>query len=218
MAIERPNGTQKWIAELLTADLDTLTKNGTNTKTYQLSKVLFKQIDVMGTHSQILVLEQPEIPDWNPALTLKGLTVATPLGDPSNLGALIRSADAFGIENLILLQESANPFLPKSVKASAGSVLRMNFHRGPSVKDFSQAKISDLIGLDMKGISLKDFQWPESGILLLGEEGLGLPKASLMKVIQIPTKNVESLNATVAASIALYDFYSKNHKKFKDRE
>ena len=199
----------KIVAELLGEGLKPQTSG---LKTFKLSKDLFAQLDVLGTHAPILVLEQPEIQEWTIDMSLSGLTVATPLGDPRNLGALVRSCEAFGIKKMILLQESANPFLPKSVKASAGSVCRMSFHRGPDLKEFSNHRISNLMGLDMKGLALRDFQWPKNGILLLGEEGPGLPKNSNMKTISIPTESVESLNATIAASIALYDYHSKIKK------
>lgn len=199
----------KLTAEILMDGMTATTSEKLGSKIFKLSKELFNQIDVLGTHSPILVLEQPVLSEWTLAESIKELTVATPLGDPGNLGALVRSAEAFGIKNMILLQESANPFLPKSVKASAGSVCRMSFHKGPRLQDFVQLKIANLMGLDMKGLSLKEFQWPQDGVLLVGEEGSGLPKNPNMKTLSIPTEKVDSLNATVAASIALYDYYSK---------
>lgn len=214
--LERSPLNPKFIAEILTEDLPSLTFDRPNSQVFKLSKSLFKQIDVLGTHWPILVLEQPQIPEWNSTSLFPDLLVATPLGDPSNLGALIRSAEAFGIKDMILLKESAHPFLPKAVKASAGSVLRMHFHRGPNLQDFSLTQGSNLIGLDMNGTALQKFQWPTKGILLLGEEGPGLPKSKTMKTIRIPTEKVESLNATVAASIALYDFYLKS-KQIQNR-
>lgn len=177
-------------------------------KQVQLSKELFKLIDVMGTHSPILVLQQPELKNWNPEKSVAGLTLLTPLGDPSNLGALIRSAEAFSVAKVVLLRESANPFLPRSVKASAGSVSRITMEKGPSLHELENFP-GELIGLEMKGRSLAGFKWPEKSLLLIGEEGAGLPELSRLQRISIPTQKVESLNATVAASIALYDFSQK---------
>ena len=179
-------------------------------KHVQLSKDLFKLIDVMGTHSPILVLQQPELKVWNPEESSAGLTLLTPLGDPSNLGALIRSAEAFSVSKVVLLRESANPFLPKSVKASAGSVCRIQMEKGPSLQDLENIS-GELIGLEMKGRSLASFQWPEKSLLLVGEEGAGLPNLSRLQRISVPTQKVESLNATVAASIALYDYSQKRN-------
>ncbi len=168
-----------------------------------LSPSLFAQLDVLGTHFTILELEQPAIPTLTAedltTYTPSGIELAAPTGDPGNLGALIRSAEAFGIPKVILSKEAAHPFLPKAVKASAGSVLRVPLSKGPALKEFPPS----CIALDMQGTSINEFVWPKNGILIVGEEGPGLGDAKFTTTIRIPTKGVESLNAVVAASIAL---------------
>jgi tRNA G18 (ribose-2'-O)-methylase SpoU len=169
-----------------------------------LSAELFAELDVLGTRFNILVLEQPKIktladlPNYNP----QGIEVVIPIGDPGNLGALIRSCEAFAVQHVILTQEAAHPFLPKAVKASAGSVLRVALSRGPALADFP----ANCIALDMDGINIDDFTWPKSGLLVVGEEGPGIGgKSRFSKHVRIPTQGVESLNVVVAASIALAD-------------
>jgi len=169
----------------------------------RLSKSLFEEIDVLGTHSPILVLKQPEISEWKFEKKEKGLHLLLPIGDPSNLGAMVRSAEAFGVKNIILLKEASHPFLPKAVKASAGSITRVQLFRGPSIKDLSDPGI---FALDLNGKKLPEMKWPTSCYLLVGEEGAGIPVLSKLQRISIPTMKVESLNATVAASIALYHY------------
>ncbi|MDD3370436.1 MAG: RNA methyltransferase [Alphaproteobacteria bacterium] len=172
-------------------------------KPVELSAPLFDQIDILGTHFNILVLEQPGIPSLSEsdiaAYEPHGIEVATATGDPGNLGALIRSCEAFAIPRVILSKEAAHPFLPKSVKASAGSVLRIPMAKGPALADFP----ATCIALDPRGESIDTFAWPENGLLLLGEEGPGLEASRFETRIRIPTTGVESLNAVVAASIAL---------------
>ncbi len=178
-------------------------------KQIQFSTELFQTLDVMGTKFPLLAVRQPTIPLWNPQSLVSGLTLLTPLGDPANLGALIRSAEAFGVAKVVLLKESAHAFLPKSVKASAGSVTRVRLEKGPSIREL-EAFGGSYIGLEMRGRSLAGFTWPEESRLIIGEEGAGLPDFSKLQRISIPTQKVESLNATVAASIALYDYSQKN--------
>ncbi len=180
-------------------------------KAFSFSKALYAQLDVLGTKENILVLSQPEILEWKPSsssLSSAGLTVLLPLGDPGNLGAMLRSCEAFGASSVVLLSEAANPFLPKSVKASAGSVLRLPLFRGPSIQKLDQLDGKDLIVLDMKGTALSSFSWPKNPKLLVGEEGPGVPSSVLKNAskIRVETEGVESLNATVATSIALYAF------------
>jgi TrmH family RNA methyltransferase len=130
-----------------------------------------------------------------------GIEVVLPVGDPGNLGALLRSCEAFGVGRVILTKEAAHPFLPKAVKASAGSALRLPLLRGPALAEFPNS----CIALDANGNDIKDFIWPANGLLVVGEEGAGLgrKKSKFDFHLRIPTEGVESLNAVVAASIAL---------------
>lgn len=201
-------GDWKIHAEILTEGLTSLwpehDRDPRTPKRYFLAKELFKEVDVMGTHFNLLVLEAPtwETADLsNPA---QGLELVCPLGDPSNLGAIVRSAVAFDATALILTSESANPLHPKAVKASAGAVLRTKFLRGPSLKDYQAS--GESWALDMKGDSVGDLKWPDHFRLIVGEEGPGLPELPGVRRISVPTRGVESLNATVAASIALFDW------------
>jgi TrmH family RNA methyltransferase len=100
---------------------------------------------------------------------------------------------------VILSREAAHPFLPKSVKASAGSVLRVPLARGPALAEFPAASIA----LDLDGTPIDRFVWPPTGLLLLGEEGPGFGSSRFATRICIPTVGVESLNVVVAAGIAL---------------
>jgi TrmH family RNA methyltransferase len=129
------------------------------------------------------------------------------LGDPANLGALLRSAEALGASRVVLTRECASPYLPKSLKASANSAFRMRLALGPSLREF---KLNTAFGLDMDGEDLAKFKWPKDAYLVLGEEGQGLPELNLKK-LKIPMLgSVESLNATVAAAIALFTYRSGN--------
>jgi len=172
-------------------------------KQVELTPALFAQIDILGTHFNILVLEQPPIP----ALTAEdlknyapqGIELVVPIGDPGNLGALIRSCEAFRIPRVFLTREAAHPFLPKTVKASAGSVLRLPLAKGPQLSEFP----SHCIALDPSGTSIDEFIWPKADLLIVGEEGPGFGDNHFATRIRIPTSGVESLNVVVAASIAL---------------
>lgn len=193
------------VYEILTADLAPLQAD--NAKRVSLSPSLFDEIDVLGTHFNILVLQQlplptlslPELAAYQP----HGIEIVLPTGDPGNLGALIRSCEAFGVRRILLTKEAAHPFLPKTVKASAGSVLRVDMLQAPALAEFPR----NCIALDMHGENINDFVWPQNTLLVVGEEGAGLGNGNQMfeKLIRIPTQGVESLNAVVAASIALAD-------------
>lgn len=169
-------------------------------KVIELSTTLFEEINPVGVQDHLAVVQQPQIEAWN-GQTLHGLTLMTPLGDPNNLGALLRSAEAFGVNQVILLKEACHPFHPRSIKASAGSALRLKMYQGPALKDI---KIP-VTALDLKGESIYDYQFKKDETILVGEEGPGLPKLPHVNRVTIPTHGVESLNAVVATSIVLYE-------------
>ena len=160
----------KIISEILTAVHAPVAANA---EQIILSAALFAQLDVLGTHFNILVLEQPNIPVLSvediKTYAPTGIELVVPIGDPGNLGALIRSCEAFAVPRVILSREAAHPFLPKSVKASAGSVMRVSMARGPALAEFP----AQCIALDTKGVPVDEFVWPQNGLLVVGEEGPG---------------------------------------------
>lgn len=170
---------------------------------FKLSKGLFNELDTLGTHYNLLILEPREIDSFSKQKP-QGLEVIAPLGDPSNLGALVRSAVAFGASKVILTEESCNPYHPKAIKASAGALLKVALLKAGKLSDLLQD--DELFVLDMVGEDVASFKWPRDIRLAIGEEGPGFGEVKGLKRLSVPTKSVESLNATVAASIALYSY------------
>jgi TrmH family RNA methyltransferase len=184
-----------------------------------LASALFKELDVFGTRSPILVMMAPEIPKIDLTDKPQGLEIVCALQDPANLGALIRSAAAFGVSQVILLKECASPLHPRAIRAASATSLSVRLVHGPSIQDLAsiarqsrQAHGSTdfaWVALDMLGSPINKFNWQKNVRLILGEEGQGVPESSDFEFVAIPMANgVESLNATVAASIALYAYRS----------
>lgn len=197
-------------AEIVHEDLKSLTLTapslrGQKIPVFKLPKVLFNEIDVVGTHYNLLVLEPQEIVPLGPAKT-SGLEVISPLGDPANLGALARSALAFGASKMILTEESCSPYHPKAIKASAGALLKLPLFKVGKFPDFVAENSDEIFALDMKGENVGQFKWPKNVRLAIGEEGPGFSGMKGLKRLSVPTQSVESLNATVAASIALFSY------------
>lgn len=185
-----------------------LPKNAGSAELLIFTKELFAELDLFGTKSPLLVARVPKLREWNESDKPEGLEVLCALGEPSNLGACLRSAAAFGASKVVLLKESATPFHPKALRAAAGTTTLVPLFSGPSIQDLG-GKFT--FALDMEGESLAKFKWPKDARLLLGQEGPGLPKGANFKRISIPMSgNVESLNATVAASCALFTYRLQN--------
>ena len=202
--LQKPN--LKITHEIIRPGLSALTPSST-IQHIEFTVELFNAIDVLGTHFNILVVEQPQITMLDEtaldSYAPYGIEVMMPIGDPGNLGALIRSCEAFGVARVILTREAAHPFLPKTVKASAGSILRIPLARTEKFTDLPTTFRDKVYALDMNGTPINDFVWPANAVLVVGEEGPGFGDMTFKNRITIPTRTVESLNVVVAASIAL---------------
>jgi tRNA G18 (ribose-2'-O)-methylase SpoU len=193
---------------------------------YTLKKHLYNELDTFNTGAPLLVIQVPEIPEWDLNLT-EGCNLLIPFQDPLNVGAVIRSAAGFGVNKIIMLKEAAHPFHPRSIRASAGAVLKYlnlpplggrrlreggtsqtGLFSGPSITDLK--KICEkifliIIALDMSGAPISTYYFPERFLLLPGIEGQGVPEKLKVNAISIPiSKSIESLNAAVATSISLF--------------
>jgi len=175
---------------------------------YVLESQLFKTLDVFGTRAPLLVCKTPAIRQWDPEEAPQGLELVCPLGDPSNMGAVLRTCQAFDVQKVILLKEAASPFHPKSTRAASGAVFHVNCVYGPSIEDLTHSTLaSTIVALDVAGNDLSDFPWPKNVRILIGEEGQGLPESGFSQKAAIPMmKGMHSLNAVVAASIAMYAY------------
>lgn len=171
---------------------------------YALSRPLFAQLDSFGTGAPLLVGTVPEMPALDLGAPPQGLELLCAVGDPANLGALLRSAAAFGVARVVLLEGAAHPFHPRALRAAANAPFQVELRRGPRWDNLAGAA-GPLVALDARGEPLGDYAWPSDGRLVLGEEGPGVPAHLPLQRLAIPMPGgVESLNATVAASIALY--------------
>ncbi|MGA6927438.1 MAG: RsmG family class I SAM-dependent methyltransferase [Desulfosarcina sp.] len=172
----------------------------------QLAPALFRTLDLFGTNHPIVLCDVPKIEVWRPQDSLPGgCSLLVPFQDPENVGAVIRTAVAFGVDRIVLLAESAHPFHPKAIRASAGTVFSANLLQGPPLSEIPPDL--PVIALATTGRPLDGAHFPESFCLLTGMEGPGLPSQWQANALAIPmTAGVESLNAAVATAVALYEW------------
>jgi 16S rRNA (guanine527-N7)-methyltransferase len=172
----------------------------------RLSDALFRELDVAGTHAPILLVRVPPIPPWSDADPWPlGCTLFVPFQDPENVGAVIRSAAAFGVARVVLLREAAHPFHPRSSRAAGSALFRVPLLQGPRLGDL-HVQNAPLIALDTTGPELSETPFPDRFGLVVGVEGPGLPvhlRAGPTRRIAMQP-GVESLNAAAATAVALY--------------
>lgn len=138
--------------------------------------------------------------------------------NPGNIGTVIRSADAFGADGLIVTGHAADVYDPKSVRASTGSLFALPAVRVPSPRDVvpwleeqrAQGQQIAVIGTDEDGeADLFDFDLSGPVLLLVGNETAGLSAAwreLCDHTLRIPmTGSASSLNAASAATAVLYE-------------
>ena len=172
----------------------------------RLADPLFREVDASGTHAPLLLVRVPEMPAWSDADEWPtGCTLFVPFQDPENVGAVIRSAAAFGAARVVLLRGAAHPFHPKSVRAAGPALFQVGLMHGPGLQELS-SQHHPLIALATDGPEVGAEPFPATFGLVPGVEGPGLPthlRAGLRKCIPI-APGVESLNAATATAIALY--------------
>jgi 23S rRNA (guanosine2251-2'-O)-methyltransferase len=133
--------------------------------------------------------------------------------DPHNFGAIVRSAVAFGADGLITLKHRAAPVTPVVVRASAGATEHARIARVANLVqclDQLAERGFEVLGLAAEGAQdLAALPTSEAGrVLVIGSEGRGLRRLTrehCTQLVKIPMRGpIASLNASVAAAIALY--------------
>ncbi len=129
------------------------------------------------------------------------------LQDPGNVGTIIRTANAAGYEDIYLV-DCADPFSPKTVRASMGGIFFVNAMQCTLPEALGALKNIPLISADMQGEDIFAFAPPAEFCLCIGNEGSGVCgeiKEASSYMVSIPMRGTcESLNAAVSAAIAMY--------------
>ena len=129
--------------------------------------------------------------------------------DPGNVGTLIRSAAAFGLDAVYLGPGTASPLNEKVIRATMGALLRIPVYRLTTDALLEpSATQPTLLVTALHGENVASFRWPEQWTLVIGNEGQGvspelIERATHKLTIPMPGET-ESLNAAIAGSIFLY--------------
>src|SRR5579859_5306196 len=140
--------------------------------------------------------------------------------DPQNFGAAIRSAVAFAASAIVWPEHSSAPLTPATFRASAGAIEHAVLCRVPSLPSALQhlAELGALtVGLDAAGdVDLADVDLSGPVVFVIGSEGKGLKKSvrrACARAARLPMRTIGSLNASVAAAIALYEATRQRRKE-----
>ena len=173
---------------------------------------LFDDLSATEAAQGVMALVKP--PVWTLEHLFRGsalVAVLDGLQDPGNAGGIVRTAEAFGATGLMFLKGTVSPWNPKTIRASAGSIFRMPIVDGLDAS-LARAALRQR-SLDVYATVAQGGKAPHTADLtrrcafIIGSEGRGVSE-SLREgatALQIRTTGVESLNASVAAAVLLYE-------------
>lgn len=183
-----------------------LPKNATKIKLFEVNNAELEKISTLQTPQGILALVYIPVQQ---ELLLKNLEncfslVLDDVQDPGNFGTIIRTADWFGIKNIICSENTVEAYNPKTVQSTMGSLCRVNIIY-TNLNTFVTSANLPIFGALLNGNNIYDTNWGNEGLILLGNEGHGISDELIGKIntpVTIPRfGKAESLNVAVSAAI-----------------
>lgn len=148
-------------------------------------------------------------PDWSQLSLrdLKAILILEELSDPGNIGTLVRTARAAGIE-AVICNGGADPYSGKTVRASAGAMFYLPVLENQNVEPFAEWGFTVVETAVHGGIDLYDLPISEKTAWVLGNESRGVEKLNNQALrVTIPmAQNCESLNVATAGAILMYEW------------
>ncbi len=163
------------------------------------------KISHFPTPSPVLAVGKIERRPLAPGALDRGFTLALDgIQDPGNVGTMLRIADWFALDRVLLSPDSADLFSQKVVNASMGSFARVAVHTAPLPEALAGVK-APVLGCDLIGEDVHNLPPLDDAVIVIGSEGRGISMAVtelVTRSITIPQSGrAESLNAAVAAAI-----------------
>jgi TrmH family RNA methyltransferase len=154
---------------------------------------------------------KPDITDRELILMLDGIN------DPGNLGTIIRTADWFGIRKIVVSKDTCDPWQPKVIQSTMGSIFRIQIVEAELVEFLKDVK-TPVFGALMQGKNVYHTNMGNNqGVIIIGSESHGI-RENVMPFVSCPinipraeSSQTESLNASVAAGIIISEVFRKSH-------
>lgn len=191
--------------------------------TIELEKVSPKELErisALKTPNKVLAVVSIPKPNITAINYDQLILVLDKLQDPGNLGTIIRTADWFGIKDIICSEDTVSLYNPKVIQSTMGSFTRVNLHYA-DLKAFLKdiPKGLKIYGSLLEGKSLFQEKLSNKGLLIIGNESQGISKdiqTFVTNKINIPSfaidkqNQAESLNASLATGIIISEFRRQN--------
>jgi TrmH family RNA methyltransferase len=163
-----------------------------------------EKMSMLQTPNQVLAVAI--MPQKKEVLNLEGpLTIVLDgIQDPGNMGTIIRTADWFGITQIVASEDTVDVYNPKVIGATMGSFMRVSVTY-KNLADWMPTVKLPLYGALLEGENVFTIKTPQKGLLVIGSEGKGI-RENILDLITYPVTipkigGAESLNAGIAAGI-----------------
>jgi TrmH family RNA methyltransferase len=182
----------------------------------KISEKELSRISHLKTPNQALALvKTPTMGQPNLAIST---IVLDGVNDPGNLGTIIRTADWFGIKQIVCSSNSVDVFSPKVVMSTMGSLFRVSIFYVDLIGFIKKSKLKSYAAV-LKGEDCTKTNFDEQSIIVMGSESHGI-SMELIDVcsnkITIPgSGTTESLNLGVATGIVCYEYFKNSHYNFQ---
>lgn len=167
------------------------------------SMTMISQLKTASHH--LVVVKKPEFNSVHPKITL----VIDGVQDPGNIGTIIRTADWFGIDNIVCSHETVDIYNSKVVQSTMGSLFRIPITYN-DIADYLTNDTRPKYGALLSGSSITTMKFEEKAIIVVGNEGNGISsdiEKLIDKAVLIPGfGKAESLNVSVATGILLHHY------------
>ena len=191
-----------------------------NIKTVTISNKIFNDISDVKTPQGILAVIKKN--QNNQIETNQEYILALDsLQDPGNMGTIIRTADSANINQIIINKTTVDPYSPKVIRSTMGAIYRTNIIEVEDLKaTLKEMKLKgfQIITTDLKATqSIYDINYNNKTVVVIGNEANGVSQEILQtadkKVIIPMLGKTESLNASIAASIMIYEYVRQKIQK-----
>ena len=150
-------------------------------------------------------------------IEIKRVVIADDLQDPQNVGMILHSAELFGIDTVVLSENTADIYHEKCLAASKDSIYHVNIIRTDIKEMIGQLHAEGFkvyaTGLTAETKELEEVEVSEKLAFVLGNEGSGVSQDVFDicdEVVKIRMENIDSLNVAIAGTIVMYYFADKN--------
>lgn len=187
-----------------------------------LNRECFEKIsDTESTQGIMAIVTKPRLEPLN--MHKNSYVIIEELQDPGNLGTIIRTAEAAGFTQIVMVKGTVDVFSPKVIRACAGAVFRMPISFENTVKDaidyVKEKGAKALVTKVDEGIPYYNLNIADNVAILVGNEGNGVSQTAAEmadEVLNIPMSGkAESLNVGVASSIIMFESYRQHVVKYE---